>query len=137
VSVDQIPGSTRLRIYSREGTLADPHDHSEVLRDVVTSSDATDGLEVVSTPLPGFPRGLAILMNSAGRNFHLYRWEDLMPEPDGRRRLVEKPTSLVRHRAWRSCHAATRLTPGCLRCNAACGRLVVPGDRRDRLTRAG
>jgi 3-phytase len=80
VSVDQIPGATRLRVYRREGAPHDPHDHSEIVREIVTASDSTDGLEVVSTPLPGFPRGLAVMMNSAGRNFHLYRWEDVMPE---------------------------------------------------------
>jgi 3-phytase len=79
VSVDQLPAGTRLRFYRREGTPGNPHDHSEVVREVTTASDSTDGLEVVSTPLPGFPRGLAVLMNSAGRNFHVYRWEDLMP----------------------------------------------------------
>jgi 3-phytase len=79
VSVDQLPGGTRLRVYRREGTATDPHDHSEVVREILTASDSTDGLEVVSAPLPGFPRGLAVLMNSDGRNFHLYRWDDLMP----------------------------------------------------------
>jgi 3-phytase len=79
VSVDQIPGGSRLRFYRREGTAGDPHDHSEIVREVTTASDGTDGLDVVSTPLPEFPRGFAVLMNSAGRNFHIYRWEDLMP----------------------------------------------------------
>lgn len=77
VSVDQIPGGSRLRVYRREGTAADPHDHSEVVREVLTASGDTDGLEVTSTALPGFPGGLAVMMNSAGRNFHLYRWEAL------------------------------------------------------------
>jgi 3-phytase len=79
VSVDQLPGGTRLRVYRREGTASDPHDHAEVAHEVLTASDSTDGLEVVAAPLPGFPRGLAVLMNSEGRNFHLYRWEDLVP----------------------------------------------------------
>lgn len=77
VSVDQIPGGSRLRVYRREGTAADPHDHAEVVREILTVSDATDGLEVTSTPLPGFAGGLVVMMNSAGRNFHLYRWEAL------------------------------------------------------------
>lgn len=79
VSVDQVPGSSRLRFYRREGTDGDPHDHREIVHEVVTASDSTDGLEVVSSPLPGFPLGLAVLMHSAGRNFHVYRWEDLAP----------------------------------------------------------
>jgi len=77
VSVDQIEGASRLRFYRREGAAGNPHDHSDVVRDVVTSADSTDGLEVVSVPLPGFPDGLAVMMNSIGRNFHLYRWGDL------------------------------------------------------------
>lgn len=79
VSVDQVPGSSRLRFYRREGTHGDPHDHREVVHEAVTASDSTDGLEVVSSPLPGFPLGLAVLMHSAGRNFHVYRWEGLAP----------------------------------------------------------
>ncbi|MDA1307106.1 MAG: phytase [Acidobacteria bacterium] len=77
VSVDQIEGGSRLRYYRREGTATNPHDHSEVVREVVTSADSTDGLEVISVPLPGFPDGPVVMMNSIGRNFHLYRWSDL------------------------------------------------------------
>lgn len=75
VSVDQRPGGSAVRLYRREGTRANPHDHSEVVREWMTAADSTDGLEVVSTPLPGFPDGLIVMMNSADRNFHLYRWE--------------------------------------------------------------
>lgn len=73
VSVDQIPGGSRLRVYRREGAASDPHDHSEVVREVLTASDDTDGLEVASTPLPGFPSGVAVMMNSGDRTFHMYR----------------------------------------------------------------
>jgi hypothetical protein len=31
-----------------------------------------DGLEVTSRPLPGFPQGLLIMMNSSARDFLLY-----------------------------------------------------------------
>lgn len=78
VSVDQIPGRSRLRLYHREGATGNPHDH-QVVREVTTASDSTDGLAVTSTPLPGFPSGLVVMMNSRGRNFHLYRWEDVHP----------------------------------------------------------
>jgi 3-phytase len=74
VSVDQIDGGSVLRLFRREGTPDDPHDHRDVIHTVVTTADATDGLEVTSTALPGFPEGLAVLMNSRGRNFHLYGW---------------------------------------------------------------
>ncbi len=41
-------------------------------------ADATDGLDATSEPLgPAFPHGLLVAMNSAGRNFFLYRPEDL------------------------------------------------------------
>jgi hypothetical protein len=46
-----------------------------------TSSDETDGLDVTSRALPGYPRGLLVMMNSTGRNFSIYRWEDLAPAP--------------------------------------------------------
>jgi 3-phytase len=45
-------------------------------------ADSTDGLEITSRPLgPKFPRGLMVAMNSAGRNFLFYRWDEVMPRP--------------------------------------------------------
>jgi len=38
----------------------------------VTASDDTDGIEATSRALPGFPQGLVVMMNSAGRNFLVY-----------------------------------------------------------------
>jgi 3-phytase len=73
VSSDQVPGGTRVRLYPREGSPANPHDHREV-RSVLTVSDATDGLEVTSRELPGFPRGVLVMMNSGARNYLLYDW---------------------------------------------------------------
>jgi 3-phytase len=77
VSVDQVPGGARLRWYRREGAPGRPHDHDEVVREVTTTADSTDGADVTSVSLPGFPQGLAVLMNSAGRNFQMYAWQDL------------------------------------------------------------
>lgn len=77
VSVDQIDGGAVLRLFRREGTPGNPHDHSAVVHSVVTAADATDGVEVTSTPLPGFADGLVVMMNSRGRNFHLYAWQQL------------------------------------------------------------
>lgn len=77
VSSDQIDGASRVMLYPREGAAGRPHDHP-LLAVVPTASDATDGLDVVSTPLPGFPRGLLVMMNSTPRNFLMYRWEDLL-----------------------------------------------------------
>lgn len=77
VSGDQVEGATRLRLYRREGTAANPHDHREVVATIRTASDATDGLDVTSRSLPGFPRGLLVMMNSGPKNFLIYRWEDV------------------------------------------------------------
>ena len=42
-------------------------------------ADGTDGLDVTSAPLgPDFPDGLLVAMNSASRNFLLFRWGDVM-----------------------------------------------------------
>jgi 3-phytase len=80
VSSDQIKGATRIFLYPREGANGNPHDHP-VIAVRATSSDETDGLDVTSRALPGYPRGLLVMMNSAGRNFSIYRWEDLAPPP--------------------------------------------------------
>lgn len=71
VSSDQIPGATRVLTYPREGTPGRPHHHP--LREVITTeSDETDGLDVTTTALPGFPNGLLVMMNSGPKNFLLY-----------------------------------------------------------------
>lgn len=70
VSSDQIRGGSRLMVYSRD----DANGTHALLQAIPTMSDATDGLEVVSRPLPGFPEGLLVMMNSRGRNFLLYDW---------------------------------------------------------------
>ena len=73
VSSDQVDGGTRLMIYRREGSTGRPHDHTLVAV-VPTPSDGTDGLEVTSQALPGFPRGLLVMMNSGPRNFLMFDW---------------------------------------------------------------
>ena len=73
VSSDQIPGGTRVMIYSRNGSGKGPHDQP-LLAAIPTGADSTDGLDVTSTPLPGFPNGLLAMMNSSPRNFLLYQW---------------------------------------------------------------
>jgi len=89
---DQISRRSRLRIYRREGSPANPHEHIEV-SSVLTASDATDGIEATSRPLPGFPRGLLVMMNSRGKNFLLYSLAGVVgeftttaPVPDSRLR---------------------------------------------------
>lgn len=76
VSSDQVPGATRLMIYARNGSARGPHDQP-LLAAVPTDADATDGLDLTSTPLPGFPGGLLAMMNSTPKNFLLYQWSDV------------------------------------------------------------
>lgn len=76
VSSDQVVGGTRLHLYAREGTAANPHEHQRIAT-ILTASDETDGLDVTATPLPGYPDGLLVMMNSAARNFLLYDWRDV------------------------------------------------------------
>jgi 3-phytase len=75
VSSDQIPGGTRLHLFRREGAPGRPHDHTETVAVFPTASDATDGLEVTSRALPGFARGLLVMMNSTPKNFLVYGWD--------------------------------------------------------------
>jgi 3-phytase len=77
LSSDQISDGSRVRVYRREGTAADPHQHVEI-KSVLTSADDTDGLDVTSRPLPNLPRGLLVMMNSQERNFQLYSMEKLV-----------------------------------------------------------
>ncbi len=78
VCTDQIAGNSEYHVFRREGEPGRPHDHGQVLKIVRGGADSTDGLEVTSRPLgPSFPAGLMVAMNSRGRNFLLFRWEDV------------------------------------------------------------
>jgi 3-phytase len=74
------------RIFPREGTPGKPHDHP-LLKTVDVSAIESDGSEVTSTALPGFPNGLFVAMSN-GKIFHYYSWDDiagtdLKKAPDG------------------------------------------------------
>lgn len=73
VSSDQVPGATRVMIYPRGGTATGPHDQPLVAA-IATGADETDGLDVTSTPLPGFAGGMLAMMNSTPKNFLLFSW---------------------------------------------------------------
>jgi 3-phytase len=73
VSSDQLIGRTQLIIYPREGTAANPNEHPR-LAAIPTTADETDGLDVTSTPRPGFPAGVLVMMNSGPRNVQFYDW---------------------------------------------------------------
>lgn len=78
VSTDQIPGGSTFKLYRREGEPGNPHQHT-VIAEARTTADATDGIEVTSTALPGFPRGVLVAMNSDAGNFALFAWDRLFP----------------------------------------------------------
>jgi 3-phytase len=80
VSVDQLPGESVFHIYRREGEPAHPHDHTKIVASFTGGADGTDGLDVSSAALgPDFPTGILVAMNSASRNFLMYRWSDIVP----------------------------------------------------------
>jgi 3-phytase len=75
---DQTPGSSSIHIFRRDGTPGAPHNHTPLVKQVRGGADSTDGIDGTSNALgPAFPRGLVVMMNSAGRNFLLYPWERL------------------------------------------------------------
>lgn len=82
LSSDQVEGGTFLRVYRRSGPPERPHDHGEPLFSVRTTADETDGVDATSRPLPGFPAGLVVMMNSGPRNFLFFRWDEI--EASGR-----------------------------------------------------
>ncbi len=63
------------RIFPREGTAANPHDHP-LLGVVQLSTDESDGSDVTAVELPGFPGGLFVGM-STDRTFQFYAWDDI------------------------------------------------------------
>ncbi len=78
VCTDQISGNSQYRIYRREGEAGNPHDHSRLVKVVRGGADSTDGIEVTSADLgPDFPSGLLVAMNSIGRNFLVFPWEEV------------------------------------------------------------
>jgi 3-phytase len=78
VSVDQLPGESIFHVYKREGEPGRPHDHSKTVLSFKAIADGTDGLDVTAAALgPEFSDGLMVAMNSASRNFLLFRWRDI------------------------------------------------------------
>jgi len=66
----------RLQVFPREGEAGRPHSHP-VRAVIPVSALDTDGIEVFSGALgPAFPRGMLVMM-SADRTFHFYRWEEV------------------------------------------------------------
>lgn len=66
--------ANKFRLFPREGMNGNQHDHPEILV-VATSTIESDGSEVTSRAVPGFPQGLFVAMSDDG-TFQLYTWED-------------------------------------------------------------
>lgn len=62
-------------VFPRQGSAENPH-HHPLIKIVPVSTHESDGSDVTSCPLPGFPRGLFVAMSDNG-TFQYYRWEDL------------------------------------------------------------
>jgi 3-phytase len=78
VCTDQIEGGSEYHLYPREGEPGRPHDHERLIKIVRGGADSTDGLEITPRALgPKFPNGAMAAMNSSGKNFLVYRWDDI------------------------------------------------------------
>jgi 3-phytase len=90
ISIYQINGGTgyilvsdqqanAFRVFPREGTPSDPHQHPEITAFYVSTNES-DGSEVTNAALgERFPSGLFIAM-SDNRTFHFYSWDDIAGE---------------------------------------------------------
>ena len=75
---DQLDADSEYHVYPREGAPGNAHDHSRELAVLRGGADATDGIEISSRRLGGgLPHGVLIAMNSAARNFLVFRWQDV------------------------------------------------------------
>ncbi len=80
VGTDQLDEDSEYHLYPREGEPGNPHDHSREIAILRGGADATDGIEISSSPLgPGLPSGVLVVMNSGPRNFLVFRWQDIAP----------------------------------------------------------
>ena len=80
VGTDQLDEDSEYHLYPREGEPGNPHDHSREIAILRGGADATDGIEISSSPLgPGLPSGALVVMNSGPRNFLVFRWQDIAP----------------------------------------------------------
>jgi 3-phytase len=67
--------ANKFRVFLREGEPGNPHAHPEA-GEISMSTIESDGSEVTSARLPGYPKGLFVAMTDNG-TFEYYRWEDL------------------------------------------------------------
>jgi 3-phytase len=67
--------ANRFRIYPREGSRHNPHGH-QLVKVIQVPAAESDGSDVTSCALPGFPAGLFVAMSN-GKTFHYYDWQDI------------------------------------------------------------
>ncbi len=69
----------QFKIYTREGSPGNPHDH-RLVKIIEVEAIESDGSEVTSIPLPpDFPSGLFVAMSN-GKTFHYYSWDAIAGE---------------------------------------------------------
>ncbi len=69
-------GANQFFIFSREGSVNNPHDH-QLLKIIKVSTSESDGSEVTNVSLNSdFKNGLFVAM-STNKTFQFYRWEDI------------------------------------------------------------
>jgi 3-phytase len=69
-------GANRIQVFVREGTAANPHEHTRLAVIPVRASE-TDGLEVTSRAVGDtYPSGMLVMMSNRGA-FHYYDWRDV------------------------------------------------------------
>ncbi len=68
--------ANRFNVYPREGSTGAPYTHPLLAR-IAVSTDESDGSELTTVELPGFPGGLFVAM-STDRTFQFYAVEDLL-----------------------------------------------------------
>jgi 3-phytase len=67
--------ANKFHIFPREGTNDSIH-HHPCIKTILSSTVESDGNDVTSVPLPGFPYGLFVAMSN-NKTFQFYRWEDI------------------------------------------------------------
>lgn len=67
--------ANKFNVYPREGSAGKPHEHS-LLVSIPVSTLQSDGSDITSITLPGFPGGLFAAMCEGG-TFQFYAWKDL------------------------------------------------------------
>lgn len=67
--------ANKFNVYPREGDPGNMHSHSLITK-IAVSTNQSDGCDVTSVSLPGFPGGLFVAM-SDDKTFQFYRWKDI------------------------------------------------------------